>query len=207
MSNPTSRPNLDANKLANVRRDIVKNKRLSETEIENIRTRIRETLTDTENNQEIEQPHPTVAVDLENEVDNSRTEEADNGSNVGQNETYVELKENVMRKWEELKHQEMNERDYLCKISNDKKTKTLIKQANKVLKDIKMGHQDVLDLTSINQLCYAAASVVTEMTSTKKQKKQRKRKQPKWKEDIEKDIKRKRGDLARNSTGNWERIK
>ena len=39
--NIDNRTNIDANKLANVRRDIVKNKRLTDTELEGIRTDIR----------------------------------------------------------------------------------------------------------------------------------------------------------------------
>ena len=39
--NTDVRPNIDANKLANVRRDIVKNKRLSDSELEAIKSRIR----------------------------------------------------------------------------------------------------------------------------------------------------------------------
>ena len=35
LQNPTARPNLDANKLANVRRDIIESKRLNEMELEN----------------------------------------------------------------------------------------------------------------------------------------------------------------------------
>ena len=39
--NIDNRTNIDTNKLANVRRDIVKNKRLTDTELERIRTDIR----------------------------------------------------------------------------------------------------------------------------------------------------------------------
>ena len=43
LQNPTARPNLDANKLANVRRDIIKSKRLTEMELETIRANVRQT--------------------------------------------------------------------------------------------------------------------------------------------------------------------
>ena len=39
--NTDVRPNIDANKLVNVRRDIVENKRLSDSELEAIKSRIR----------------------------------------------------------------------------------------------------------------------------------------------------------------------
>ena len=42
LQNLTARPNLDANKLANVRRDIVKSKRLTEMELETIRANERQ---------------------------------------------------------------------------------------------------------------------------------------------------------------------
>jgi len=188
-ANPTSRPYINANKLANVRRDIVKNKRLSDTELENIRRKTREVLAQENINQEPE------ITNLENEIETTRIAEADTIMNE-ERDNYIELKERVMRKWEELKYQDMKDRERLPKIHNDKKTIHLIKQANKILEDIKNNQQDELELTSINQLCYAAASVVTEITGSKHKKKQGKQKQPKWKADIEKDIQRKRGDLA-----------
>ena len=40
--NTNVRPNIDANRLANVRRDILKNKRLSDAELETIKSQIRE---------------------------------------------------------------------------------------------------------------------------------------------------------------------
>ena len=43
LQNPTARPNLDANKLANVRRNIIKSKRLIEMELETIRANVRQT--------------------------------------------------------------------------------------------------------------------------------------------------------------------
>ena len=42
LQNPTVRPNIDANKLANVRRDIIKSKRLTEMELETIRANVRQ---------------------------------------------------------------------------------------------------------------------------------------------------------------------
>ena len=48
LQNLTARPNLDANKLANVRRDIIKSKRLTEMELETIRANVRQTTPITE---------------------------------------------------------------------------------------------------------------------------------------------------------------
>ena len=39
--NPTKRPNIDANKLPNVKRDIIKQKRLRDVEMDNIRKKVR----------------------------------------------------------------------------------------------------------------------------------------------------------------------
>ena len=58
--NIDNRTNIDANKLANVRRDIVKNKRLTDTELEGIRTDIRK---------EHQSPKTAVDTNIEGIVD------------------------------------------------------------------------------------------------------------------------------------------
>ena len=57
--NPTTRLNLDANKLANVRRDIIKNNRLTDVELEIIQEKIRQTVVPSE---ELNNPRPTPGV-------------------------------------------------------------------------------------------------------------------------------------------------
>ena len=78
----------------------------------------------------------------------------------------------------------------------DKNLKQLIKLGNKI-SDVKKT-TDLVNITSINQLAYATAAVITETKGIKLRKKtvQRKTKQPRWKENLEKEIQRMRDNLS-----------
>ena len=54
-----------------------------------------------------------------------------------ENKEYEMLKEDIQRKWEEVKHQDIKDRDPLSKINKSKKVKQLIRLGNKVIADIK----------------------------------------------------------------------
>ena len=90
----------------------------------------------------------------------------------------------------------MEDRDPLPKITKGKNSKKLIRTGNQIIADIIDNYKETLNITSINQLAYATAAVITESIGIKlKKPKQNKRKQPKWKEKLEKDIQYKRSDL------------
>ena len=96
----------------------------------------------------------------------------------------------------ETKHQDMKERDSLPKIRKDKKAKEMIRLANKVVREIKQMQQ--MNIDELNELVYATSAVLTERKGIKLKKKKikSKKKQPAWKERIERDIQKKRGDLS-----------
>ena len=67
----------------------------------------------------------------------------------------------------------------------------------KVTRHVRDDYKETINTTSINQLAYATAAVITESIGIKvKKPKQNKRKQPKWKEKLENDIQYKRSDLS-----------
>ena len=83
----------------------------------------------------------------------------------------------------------MEDRDPLPNITKDKNAKKLIITGNQIITDIIDNCKETLNITSINQLAYATAAVITESTGIQlKKPKQNKRKQPKWIEKLEKDI-------------------
>ena len=57
--------------------------------------------------------------------------------NINADNEYKELKEDILLKLAETKHQEMEERASLPKIRKDKKAKEIIRLANNVIREIK----------------------------------------------------------------------
>ena len=205
--NPTTRLNIDANKLANVRRDIIRQKRITDEEMDNIRRKVNQSIQINENSNEEDvreqegdinsnETDQPMQIETTQPMQIETTQDIQNTNSINEETKYQQLRNDIIQRLIEIQHQELYDRDMLPKITNDRKTKQLIKQTNGVIEDIIASSTESLDLTLINQLCYAAASVVTEMINPKKKKQHRTRKQPKWKEDIEKDIKRKRNDLS-----------
>ena len=196
---PTERSYLDANKLATVRRDIEKNQSLSNDELKKIEEKVRQDLQIPEIEEpaaisENTKPEPGTPAVLENVDENNNSIEE---TYLEDDEVISEMKDNILRKWEVLKENDMAERPVLPKIKNDRKSKQLIQRANKAIELIKLSNAG-FSLTELNQLIYAAAFIITEELGIKPQKTttNRKRKPPAWKLKIEKDIEMKRKELS-----------
>ena len=125
-------------------------------------------------------------------------ENVENLPHSGQNEVQklvLDMINQLLEKWEEVKFMEIGDRAKLPNINKDRKAKELLKIANEALSKIKQAYQ--LGITEINELIYATATGVTEMkgVNVKRQRKPNRR-QPAWKERIEKEINSMRGDLS-----------
>ena len=140
------------------------------------------------------EPEPGTPAVLENVDENNNSIEE---TYLEDDEVISEMKDNILRKWEVLKEEDMAERPVLPKIKKDKKSKRLIQQANKAIELIKLSNTG-FSLTELNQLIYAAAFIITEELGIKPRKTttNRKRKPPAWKMTIEKDIEMKRKELS-----------
>ena len=197
---PADRLHMDANKLSNVRRDIVKNNRLTDIELRAIQDRIRPHIPDNdavitgsdnqiESDKQEDQTEQPVA-DIWTQIDPAEVHEETN-------ERVAKMAEDIQKKWEICKEMPINERPAIPKIRRDHLAKEAIKHANEAIQDIKDKQSKPLNLTDINQLLYAAASSVAEAVGARPRKpKSRKRTQPKWKEKIEKEIQKLRGQLS-----------
>ena len=105
------------------------------------------------------------------------------------------MKQQILEKWEETQFVENRSRDKLPNIIKDRKAKELVKASNKALIMIKEQLQKPLNVTEIDELLYTTATVITEKIGVRfKNQRKSKRKQPAWKERIEKEISRVRGD-------------
>ena len=135
------RENIDSNKLANVRRDIIRNKRLTNAEIDQIRTQIRNEENVTSDEEEEEQ-HSIESMNLEpislipqlnmNEVQNRIAEVRNASINDGDPESQDNFTEqysqeieearlDILREFSRTEHQDFSERDPLPKITNSAK--------------------------------------------------------------------------------------
>ena len=163
--NADNRTSIDVNKLANVRRDIVKNKRLTEAELESIKSDIRKNqqLSDTaenESNASIE--HRAREDDMVTRNDaGSNNCLLNSHQNEEERETLV-MKQQILEKWEEIKFVEKGSKVKLPNINRDRKAKEMIKTSNKALLMIKEQHHRPLNVTESNELVCATAAVITE---------------------------------------------
>ena len=188
---PTDRRNIDANKLANVKRDIMKQKRLTDLELATIQEKTKPNISDT-SIEHLDEDRPegtTPAVEELDEHQEAIQEEPEN-------ERLLDMVGNIRQKWETIKETPLGERPPIPKIKKDRTAKQTIKCANAAIHHIKGIMTHPMDLTEINQLTYATASVIAETLGERPRKQKQARKQPAWKEKIEKEVKKLRADLS-----------
>ena len=202
------RENIDSNKLANVRCDIIRNKRLTDAEIDQIRTQIR-TEENVTSDEEEEEHHFIENMNLEpivlipqlnmNEVQNRIAEVR----NASINDEYAESQDNfqeqysqeieearldILREFSRTEHQDFSEIDPLPKITNSAKLNLKIKLYNVALKKILTNKE--CDLGNLNAIIYATGKAISNQmgVKTKKKKIKHTNKPPKWKVKIQKEI-------------------
>ena len=135
--------------------------------------------------QDLEMHNETIASDPPDSETLDRTNTKDSASS---NETNA-ISEKIIMKLKELKHQGLFDRIELPKIRKDRKVKELIHKGNTAIGKLKAEILEHLEITEINQLIHATASMITEdLGVTMNKKKAQKYKQPRWKERISKDI-------------------
>ena len=187
-SNPTNRLNLDANKLANVHRDILNKKRLTEMELQAIQAKVIQRDANVIPDERDVNADPEEQNEDKNE--NEKNNEPDGREPLNedeQDEKVRAMKESILRKYEAAKETPIGQRPPLPKIKSDRHSKSATEIANKVINQIKDQLPEVLSLTDINHLIYASASAITESLGIKEKRKYRLRKdnRPKWKKKLE----------------------
>ena len=145
---PEIRPAMDANKLAKVRPDIIKNKRLEDTTLQQIQNDIREKIeiqnvdntcnATKDGTEESEIQHETTVISQPDIETSDQTNTNDSASS----EEVSAISEKIMNKLEELKHQHLSDRIQLPKIRQDRRAKDLIIQGKYCDPQIKnTGHR------------------------------------------------------------------
>ena len=181
------RENIDSNKLANVRRDIIRNKRLTDAEIDQIRTQIKNEENATSD--EGEEQHFIENMNLEpivlipqlnmNEVQNRMAEvrnasinDEDSESQDNFTEQYSqeieEARLDILREFSRTEHQDFSERDLLPKVANSAKLNLKIKLYNVALKKILKNKE--CDLSNLNAIIYATGKAISNQMGVKTKK-------------------------------------
>ena len=93
---PTLRPNMDANKLANTRRDIIQKKRLTDSEMQMIKNRISEEIGTLEQSYQETSITENVVMSEQNE-NSEQNHNTRQGSDQDDNEKIVVMEENILR--------------------------------------------------------------------------------------------------------------
>ena len=198
-NNPTKKLNLNVNKLANVRRDIVNRERLTKMKLPAIQLSVMQRVENTT-------PYTRDANAVPEEQNASNNQEIDKNSKSDvqeplsidtQDETVGIIEESILQRYKIAKETPISQRSPIPNIKNERHAKSAIEKANKAI----LSHQPdkrPISLTDINHLVYATSSTVKESLGikTKRNNKLRKPNQPKWKKKIEGEIYKIRGDVS-----------
>ena len=181
------------NALMNQRRFIEKQNKLTGIELDNIKKRVENEL-NVQNNQTDSVVDDVSVEEANNLYEEPNEEEVEPSQNPPEIKDLVNEIKRARAEWENIR---MAERPPLPKISMNRKTELLIKQANQAIQLVIA--EEVPNLNNINLLQYVTAYVISEKLgkATKIPKtKSNKRQQPKWKTRIENQIKNMRADLS-----------
>ena len=123
--------------------------------------------------------------------------DSQNTETINLDEKVLEIKVDILRKWEVVKDQAMAERSSLKRINKDGRGGEAITAANSAVIEIRKDINAPLTLPEINQIVYHAnASIITEqLAPNPKKRKVGKRDTPTWKAKLAKKITKKWSDL------------
>ena len=201
---PTLRPNMDANKLAITRRDIIRKKRLTDNEMHMIKNRVSEEIGHVEQNHEENSITENVVACEQNEH-NEQSQCFRQAWDQDGNEKIVAMEESILRIMEIVKETDIDNKPPLPKIRHSRKAKLALETANNALKNIKKRLEQQLSLTEVNELFYATASAVAEALGLQSRIRIHKIPEPpKWKKRIEREIQKIIGEISRLSEINKE---
>ena len=114
---------------------------------------------------------------------------------LGDDDDYDQLKDEYLELLEEAKSQPKKERKKLPKLKNDKKLKRVVKILDKIIEETST---DNIHLTTINQMKYTAALLITNKITPPKLATNRKSRgrPPTWQQRLQKQIDQLRGDIS-----------
>lgn len=194
--NPDIFPNINPNTLANQRRFIIKEKKLADVQLEQVKADVNnhlERIRIQEDRDNDLQPRETQTREDDHEMLPPYQPGAEANADNDDNEI-TKMINNITQKLQLVKTCEINKRKKLRKVAATKSTRKLITTANKALK--KITQDKSLNITEINELMYATASVISGETRGGSEVMRPKRGEPYWKIRIQKTIEEYRKELG-----------
>lgn len=199
---------MDANKLANVRRYIMRSKKITDMEIELLKEQVKKDTREPEvegtNDNDIgnvENDGPVENDDNVQEMENVIENDRQNDVNEGDfdREEMNSMKTDILEELSIVMHTDITEREPLLKIRQIHKFKKLFNLGNIALREICTERDP--DLTELNQLIYATSRVLQEKSGIKNKRKRNKGKRqgpskPKWQKQIDKEIENFRKEIS-----------
>lgn len=188
--NPDIFPHLDSNSLANQRRYIEKGKKLTDIELQQIKDDVDGQLSRTTQLEEI------IETESQPQTQPCPTERCQTTmEKYTTDEDVLVMEANISQKILTIKSGNMKERKRIKKIKLTQRVRQQIMQANNAIKMLKGDQQ--LNLTDINNIMYAAASVIAgEIKERCEPKAKHKSKEPAWKMRIKKTIEELRQEIS-----------
>ena len=195
---------LDANKLANVRRFIMRSKKLSDVEIAQIKeivlndTREKDPVGLVKEVEEAQEDVEEVVVPYadENEPEQGMKNNEEQEQELNQDEV-AEMRSDILEELSIVQHTSINDRESLLKVRRISKYRTIIDVGNEALKQL-CNEMDP-NLTKLNELIYATGKVLQKRCGVKHKRKQnsvRKPNKPKWQVKIDKEIENLRKEIS-----------
>lgn len=182
------RPTINAKLLLNQKNYILKNKKLTDIEIDEIRESINAHTEDSTGDHARRKEDDNVNTKEDETQDESTREE------IEQNVDRTGLKEQLQIAWYKVRSLQMSERRRLPKLEESKKLVCFKQQVNGIIKELLEENQT--DITEVNHLIYAAATVITETTIKPRKTMKTGRFKDFWKIRIQKQISNWRKDLS-----------
>ena len=170
-SNNDKIESLDANKLADVRRYIMRSKKLTDVEIAQIKEAV---LNDTRENDPEEPVEETedvenVVPDFEEDALGQCMENDEEREPEFNHEEVFEMITDVLEELSIVQHTDINDRESLLKIRHINKYKNVIDVGNEVLKQI--CNEIDPNLTELNELIHATAKLIQKRCGVKPKRK------------------------------------
>ena len=143
----------------------------------------------------LEPVEPEVNPEPEDPIPPTYHETPDDDDDYDHDYDYDQLKDEYLELLKEVKFKAMKERKKLAKLKNDKKLKGVVKTLDKIIEETST---DNIHLTTINQMQYTAALLITNKITPPKPTTNRKPRggPPAWQQRLQKQIHQLRGDIS-----------
>jgi hypothetical protein len=159
--NPECRTYMDAKKLMNQRNYIMKNKKITELEIEEIKKELKGSQRSHLNEREgEEQSQQLYTINEEEKKQNLEPATVVEMEIHQQRSAICKLKEKIESTYNQVTQIEIDKRPRMQKLQNVFEVKEIMKTANEAMTEVLAGKD--LNMTELNHLIYAAATALTE---------------------------------------------